>query len=236
MRPGTPRPGECHVWLVPVRPRPGWLGLLDPAEKQRAERLAGRPAGDVHVTSRAAQRLIGSRYLGIAPHEVTVDRACEHCGTAHGKPRLRGGAIDYSASHTEHWLLMAVTGSGLVGADIESPDSITNAEILVRTALTDAEIRTFRRLSTDRRTAWLLRAWTRKEAAMKLTGLGLRASPNQVDVSTPLVRVGDVPRWPDIPIHLRRLGVPDGHVATLASTVPLMTVRRFELPDDVYDG
>jgi phosphopantetheinyl transferase len=233
VRPGTPAPGECHVWLVPVRPRPGWLGLLDPVERQRAERLAGRPAGDVHVTSRAAQRLIGSRYLGVAPDAVTVDRVCGHCGVAHGKPRLRGAAVDYSVSHTERWLLMAVAGSGLLGADIESPDSITNPEILVRTALTDAEIRIFRRLSTARRAAWLLRAWTRKEAAMKLTGLGLRAPPNQVDVSTALVRALDVPRWPDVPIHLRRLVVPDGHVATLAGTVPVLAVRRFELPDDV---
>ena len=219
------------MWLVPVRPRPGWLGLLDPGERLRAERLAGRPAADVHVTSRAAQRLIGSRYLGIAPDEVQVDRDCEHCGAGHGRPRLRGGAIDYSVSHTERWLLMAVVGSGLVGADIESRGSITNPEILVRTALTDLEIRIFHRLSTARRTGWLLRSWTRKEAAMKLTGLGLRASPNQVDVSTPLVQVGDVTRWPDVPIHLRRLVVPDGHAATLATTAPVVTVRRFRLPD-----
>lgn len=223
------------MWLVPVRPRPDWLGLLDPAERLRAERLAGWRAGDVHVTSRAAQRLIGSRYLGVAPDGVQIDRVCEHCGAAHGKPRLRGSAIDYSVSHTEHWLIMAVIGSGQVGADIESQESITHPEILVRTALSEAEIRIFHRLSTARRAAWLLRTWTRKEAAMKLTGLGLRVPPNQVDVSTPLVRVGEVARWPDSPIHLRRLYVPDSHAATLAGTVPMVTVRRFKLPGDVGD-
>jgi len=163
---------------------------------------------------------------------VKADRDCAHCGAPHGKPRLRGSAIDYSVSHTDRWLIMVVTGGGLVGTDIESPDSITDPGILVRTALTAAETRIFHRLPTSRQADWLLRAWTRKEAAMKLTGLGLRASPNQVDVSAPIVRAGDVPRWPDSPIHLVGLDVPNGHVAALATTVRLMALRRFELPDD----
>ncbi|MCX4750452.1 4'-phosphopantetheinyl transferase superfamily protein [Kitasatospora sp. NBC_01287] len=230
--PDVPGAGECHLWLVPVRPRPHWLGLLDPAERLRAERLAGTPAEHVHLTSRAAQRLIGSRYLGVPPHEVTASRDCGHCGAPHGKPRWRAGEVDYSVSHTDRWLILAVTGAGPVGADIESPASITDPAALVRSALTPGEAARFHRLPAARRTAWLLRAWTRKEAAMKLTGLGLRAPPNQLDVRGPTVRAGEVPRWPHGPVHLSALAVPDGHVAALATTTPVTALRRLQLPPD----
>ncbi|WP_194911405.1 4'-phosphopantetheinyl transferase family protein [Catenulispora rubra] len=168
---------------------------------------------------------------------MSFNRECDHCGAPHGKPRLRDSTLDYSVSHTDHWLIMAVAGSGLLGADIESPASITNPDGLATTILTATEAQIYAQLPTTDRTAWLLWAWTRKEAAMKLTGLGLQAPPRQVDVSGPVVRADEVPRWPDRPIHLLGLTVPDVpdvpdlHVAALASTVPVATLRRFALPE-----
>ena len=222
-----------------MRQRPYWLGLLDEQERLRADRLAGTPAGEVYVTSRAVQRLVGSRYLGIPPDEVTTDRDCEHCGAGHGKPRFRAAAVDYSVSHTDDWLLMAVVGTGRVGADIESHTSITDPDALVRTALTPGENQRFHGLPPERRAGWLLHAWTRKEAAMKLTGLGLQAPPNQLDIRNPTVSAGAVPRWPADAIHLYGLDAPNGHAAALATTVPVVAPCWFQLPDgrdELADG
>ncbi|RKN05096.1 4'-phosphopantetheinyl transferase family protein [Streptomyces radicis] len=230
-----PPPGECHLWLAPVRPRAGWLRLLDPAERERADRLDGTPAGEVFVTSRGAQRLVGSRYLGVPPETVRTDRSCPHCvGAAHGRPRFvgpRGAGLDYSVSHTERWLLMAVTGGGLVGVDIEDLAAVPDAGGLARAALTPGERARWAGLPEAERDAWLLSAWTRKEAAMKLTGLGLRASPRGLDVSGPTVAADGVPRWPAGPVRLYSLSAPAGHVAALATTAPLGALRRFALPE-----
>lgn len=227
-------PGECHIWLVPVRTRPDWRTLLSHDEQRRADRLAGTPAAAVFVTSRAAQRLVGSRYLGVAPSEVTIDRDCGHCGVPgvqHGRPVFRAASVDYSVSHTKRWLAMAVTGDGAVGVDIESLAAAPDADGLARATLGARERRRFDCVPAGERTAWLLSAWTRKEAAMKLAGLGLQAPPNRVDVSGPRVWAAGVPRWPAGRIHLYGLGAPEDHVSALATTVPLTTLHRFELPD-----
>ncbi|WP_329048662.1 4'-phosphopantetheinyl transferase superfamily protein [Amycolatopsis sp. NBC_01488] len=220
--------GHVDVWLVPVRPRPEWLGLLDDAERARAARLAATPAGDVFTASRALQRLWGASAVGVPPSEVVIDRSCEHCGDpGHGRPRL-AGAPAFSVSHTGHWLLLAVAGAGIIGADIEDPAAAADPAGLAGVVLSAAEHREFAAADPARRPARLLTAWTRKEAAMKLAGLGLAAAPARVDVRGPQAR-SDVPGWPREPVHLRSLAVPGGHVAALATTVPVRAVHRRDL-------
>jgi 4'-phosphopantetheinyl transferase len=231
----TPVSGECHLWLVPVRHRPGWADLLDQEERERAGRLSGTPAENTFVTSRAAQRLVGARYLGVPPADVRITRECAHCaGSArHGRPRFRGepaGRLEYSVSHTEDWLIIAVTAGGPVGVDIEELTPVLDPGCLARTILTPGELARFETLPEAERSGWLLSAWTRKEAAMKLTGLGLQAPPSLLDVSGTTV-VAALPRWPAGTIHLSSPNAPEGHVSALATTVPPTALRHFRLPE-----
>ncbi|MFE8938667.1 4'-phosphopantetheinyl transferase family protein [Streptomyces sp. NPDC000963] len=237
-RPGIPAPGECHLWHVPVRARPDWYALLDRQERASAARFTRAPARDVFLTSRAAQRLVGAHYLGVPPHAVAVRRDCVHCATEppvpHGRPRFAHGTpppVDYSVSHTEEHLLVAVTGHGVVGVDIEARGSLRNLDVLPGAVLTPAEREHFTALPAHERPDWLLTAWTRKEAAMKLTGLGLRAAPRHLDVRGPRVTAGPVPGWPDTPVHLYALPAPEAHAAALASTVPITDLRTHTLPE-----
>ncbi|MDT0267359.1 4'-phosphopantetheinyl transferase superfamily protein [Streptomyces sp. DSM 44915] len=227
-----PPPGECHLWLVPVRPRAGWLPLLDPAERARAERLAGTPAAAELVTSRAAQRLIGARYLGGPPAAVRTDRSCTHCGArGHGPPRFVGRPdLVHSVAHAGGWLLVAVTGGAPVGVDLEAPGAARDPVGLARASLTPDERRRCAELPAAERPGWLLSAWTRKEAAMKLTGLGLRAAPRLVDVAGPRAVADGVPGWPAGPVLLRDLPLPDGCVGALATTRPVTRLRWRSLP------
>lgn len=226
-------PGQCHLWLVPVRRRPGWLDLLDPEEREQFERRSGSAAADVLVTSRAAQRLVGARYLGVPPAEVAIDRDCAHCGrpgVRHGRPRFRNSDLDYSVSHTGAWVLMAITRTGLVGVDIEDLASAPEPHGMAEAVLTPAERERFDRLAPSAAAQWLVSAWTRKEAAMKLSGLGLAAPPTRLDVSGPTVSATALPRWPDATMHLCAIPAPDNHVAALATTEPGLELRRFTLP------
>jgi 4'-phosphopantetheinyl transferase len=231
-----PVPGEFHTWTVPVRERADWPDLLSKEERRRLDGLVVREARDTFVTSRAAQRLIGARYLGRPPTAVTISRECGYCGAGHGRPRFDGAAIDYSVSHTRDWVLVAVAGAGLVGVDIESPDSCRDTEGLAGVTLTARERERFDALLRAERDGWFLSAWTRKEAAMKLTGLGLAAPPGRLDVIGPILSAGAVPRWPATPIHLYNLAAPGGHASALASTVPLTVLRTFVLPETFPSG
>ncbi|WP_062216654.1 4'-phosphopantetheinyl transferase superfamily protein [Streptomyces sp. NBRC 109706] len=233
-----PSPGECHLWLVAVRPRPEWLPLLDPAERERAGRLAGTGAGAQFVTSRAAQRLIGSRYLGLPPRAVRTDRSCRHCGAAgHGPPRFVGRPdVSHAVSHAGGWLLVAVTAGEPVGVDLEETSGARDLAGLAGTTLTTAEARRYATLPEAERRRWLLSAWTRKEAAMKLTGLGLRVAPRLLDVSGPLAAAEGVAGWPAEPVRLRDLTLPTGYVGALATTGPVRALRRLSLPEPADAG
>lgn len=228
--PGPPAPGEVHTCLVPVRRRPEWLALLDAAESERLARLTAGQARDTFATSRAVQRLIGARYLGLPPAEVRIARDCLHCGGNHGRPRFPGSAVEFSVSHTSEWLLVAVTGAGPVGVDVESTTLDRDVGRMASVALTAAEMERFARLPERMRARWFVRSWTRKEAAMKLVGLGLAAPPGELDVTGRVLSVGEVPRWPDVRIFLHDLPAPPGHAAALASTTEPTAVHALAPP------
>ena len=82
------------------------------------------------------------------------------------------------------------------------------------------------RLPRDDRTGWFYRAWTRKEAAVKLTDHGLRVRLSSVDVTgPPVIATAISPDWPSDPIRLWDLPTPQGYLAALATTVPLRAIR-----------
>jgi 4'-phosphopantetheinyl transferase len=230
---GPPAPGEFHTCLVPVRPRSAWLALLDTEETERLAQLTVGEARDTFATSRAVQRLLGARYLNVPPAEVRVNRGCQYCAGNHGRPRWVGGAVEYSISHTGEWLLAAVAGTGPVGVDVESIALNRDVGRLASVTLTEAEKVRFAQLPERMRARWFVRTWTRKEAAMKLVGLGLAAPPGELDVAGRVLSVGRVPRWPDVQIFLHDLPAPPGHAAALASTIEPTAVRAVSLPQVV---
>jgi 4'-phosphopantetheinyl transferase len=231
----TPERGECHIWTAPVRIRRGWRDVLDAEERQQADRLACSRAAAVFVSSRVLQRVAGSAYLGVPASQVRVDRGCQACasGPPHGRPRFRTGTVDYSVSHTDDWVFLAAVRAGRVGVDLEAPGRPLDPQDLARVILGPREREAFLRVPVSGRAAWLLTCWTRKEAAMKLTGLGLKAPPGQVDVGTETVHAR-VPGWPAEAIYLSALAAPADHTATLATTIPVTTTRWYTL--DSYQG
>lgn len=230
----VPAPRTCDVWLVPVRRRPAWTRLLTVPDR---EHLVGldEQAVDVHLTSRAAQRLILARYLGVPPDEIVVDRVCGRCGDPqHGRPYVPGAALDYSVSHTRAWVLVAVVGDGRVGANLDARPADHDLEDLAAAALTPAERRAWRRLPARERSDALLASWTRKEATAKLTGHGLAIPLRDLDVSGPRPRLltsDPSARLPYPRPYLTHVPAPADHSAALATTTHVDQVRQLRLPD-----
>ncbi|MEU3251182.1 4'-phosphopantetheinyl transferase superfamily protein [Streptomyces sp. NPDC006997] len=224
----APAPGVCDVWLIPIRPRTAWIPLLSPPERDRLTLLgATTPSGASLVTSRAAQRLVLARYLGVPPETVEATRSCGRCGhPSHGRPHVPGAPVDYSVSHSEQWLLIAVVGSGRVGADLDTVGPHRDVEGLARGALTSAEHHAHARLPAEGRRAAFLTAWARKEAAIKLTGHGLAAPPLLVDVRGPRATAPGVPDWPASAPYLTDLPAPPGHAAAVATSAPLTDLHH----------
>ncbi|MFL6164375.1 MAG: 4'-phosphopantetheinyl transferase family protein [Jatrophihabitantaceae bacterium] len=159
------------VWLLRTD-HPGALvdslaGLLDPAERARAEAIDEPVTHTEFVVSHAASRLILGRLLGVPPGSLRWRHGPS------GKPALAEPATDLqvSLSHSDGLAALAVTTGRPVGVDVQRRRSAAG---LVRMAerYYPAEEASFVAQAGDpaelgRRFSTL---WTRKEACAKVGG------------------------------------------------------------------
>lgn len=221
-RGSVPASGQCQLWSVPIGAAAELEYLLDPDELARVERFKVASARDTFTLSRAAQRLVLGHYLAIPLRDVRISRDCKLCGAEHGRPYVEGAPVDFSVSHTTGRLLIAVVSDGAVGVDIETVSPARAAEEMAGHVLGPAEQERFMCLPREARAEAFIRAWTRKEAAAKLTGHGLVASFRRLDVTGETVVASPPPdNWPVTPIYLRDVRAEPDRLIALATTVPI---------------
>jgi 4'-phosphopantetheinyl transferase len=197
-----------HLWQGRARdePDPGELALLSEEERAIAARRPA-PVGTWYAHAHAEVRRILAGYCNADPRELRMGRwPCPRCpDPAHGRPRLlfpRTG-LDFNLSRSGPYWLLAVAAERPVGVDLETAralDDIWNTSLVV---MSRAELRHLASLPDDgTRTAAFYRAWTRKEAVAKASGVGVVADLSTIDVRPHLagpVAVRHVePRGPDL--------------------------------------
>jgi 4'-phosphopantetheinyl transferase len=234
----APGAAACAVWWSPVVPAEELVRLLPPAERDRAAQLAEGPLRDRFVTGRAVVRRLLAVRLGTAAHRVPLDETCHRCGADHGKPVLagpRGRRSGFNLTHTGRWVALALTDGPPVGIDAEvvRDRSAAHTAALLDAALSPAERADHEQRGERQRSTALLRSWTRKEAVLKATGVGLAIAPSELTVSAPsappilLRHPGDLFERPGMAavVQLRDLPAPPSVVASLC----VLSSRRLEV-------
>jgi 4'-phosphopantetheinyl transferase len=141
--------------------------LLDPAQRQRAQRQR-RPSDRDHlVLSYALHRLVLGCVLDQAPADVPLLRDTLGC------PRIDGGALHTSLSHAGDAAAIAVTARGPVGVDLEPASRARELPEIAHSLCHPKETAQLATLPASQRAAWLLALWVRKEAFLKAEGVGL---------------------------------------------------------------
>jgi 4'-phosphopantetheinyl transferase len=141
--------------------------LLDPGQRQRAQRQRRPSDRDNLVLSYALHRLVLGCALDQAPLEVPLVRDALGC------PRLDGIAMHTSLSHAGDAAVIAVTGRGPVGVDLEPASRARQLHEIAHTLCHPDETARLAMLPASQRAAWLLALWVRKEAFLKAEGVGL---------------------------------------------------------------
>src|SRR5262249_40768520 len=151
---------------------PFW-DVLNEEERARGMRFIRPRDRRRFVICRGSVRMILAGYLGISSREI------EFRTGPGGKPGLvvAGGSSEASAwrfnvSHSDDMALLAVGRGRELGVDLERLRSIREAERIVESYFTAAELAQFAGLDPSDRTAAFLRGWTRKEAILKAKGVG----------------------------------------------------------------
>lgn len=119
----------------------------------------------------------GRELLGRMYREATGEKLPEIAVADRGKPYFVTGNLHFSISHTKNRVFCALSDKP-VGLDAEEMDREMNLR-LAEKILSESEKRRWE-ASADKRAA-LLRLWVLKEAAVKLTGEGLRGYPCHTD-------------------------------------------------------
>lgn len=178
-----------------------WWARALPGAPDAVPALARRAVGDIR---------------GVTPGDVVVGRRCPTCGsTAHGAPTTAGAHV--SITRGTGVVAVAVSTVGPVGIDLE------RRRDELWPGFDDVA------LSTDEHVASAedrLRAWVRKEAVLKASGLGLALDPRRV-----VLRGGQVVDAPaevpacdlhdvDLAGHLGAVAVPVGAAFAIREVTP----------------
>ncbi len=173
---GTPTTGAAiiELWDLHVETsgsqRLADDGILDPAERVRAERFRFEKDRALFVTCRAALRRILARRLHVRPADVPLRT------DPLGKPVVANADFHFNVSHAGERGLIVVCPRP-VGVDIESLRPVEDAEAISRRFFTSAEQAAVLRNRDERVIARrFLMCWTLKEALLKARGVGLSGS------------------------------------------------------------
>lgn len=151
------------------------------------------------VVARAALRIALGRYLDRPPASLELRRGLQ------GKPELVGAAseapIHFNLARSEDLCLIAIATGGPVGIDVEAIRPFPELERLVAARFEPEEAAGVLGLTGPARLRAFYRCWTRKEASLKASGIGLAAG---------------LGARPDPDLALVDLDLPEGFAGALA--------------------
>ena len=152
-----------------------FASILPADERECARRYHRREDQERFVITRALTRHICAAYAGLEPHAVMFRR------TSFGKPYLATEErachrkIEFNVSHSGDCVLIAWTGGGRVGVDVEAVEPyrrVSSTEI-ASSAFSADECAVLSSVTAEETAATFYRIWVRKEAVLKAEGCGV---------------------------------------------------------------
>jgi 4'-phosphopantetheinyl transferase len=193
---------EIHVWQAGLDREAAELGQLEatlsPDETARADRFHFANDRSRFVAARGLLRELLGAYLQQSPAGL------EFSYGQHGKPALSGtsasGELCFNLSHSSGLAVYAIARSRTLGIDVEHLRADSAGEDIARRYFSGREVSDLQTLAADERVEGFFRCWTRKEAYLKATGMGLQIPLDSFSVSLlpgqPAEFLGGVdPRW-----------------------------------------
>ena len=176
-------PFDIHVWLFHVNTTPPsikrFYPLLDVTEKERSERFVHFMHRKRFIAAHGFMRSVLALYTQCPAENLTFDKG------EHGKPFLVGHSdCHFNLSHAQDIAMLAVAKQA-TGVDVEYSLRKNDWQKIMQRFFTESEQKKILALEPSQQQRAFFSVWTRKEAHMKVTGLGLHLAPGQFSVSVP---------------------------------------------------
>lgn len=211
-----PNRNQLSLWLGNLEASEENLNLfssyLSPNESERAQKYKRKQDVLRCIIARGTVRSVLSSMLSEKQDEIRI--ACNE----HGKPILSDHpTLQFNLSHSGDQMLLGVSHTVQLGVDIEFIDKTTNVMQIAKRHYAEAECQSLEGCDDNSRAAEFFEIWTRKEAYIKATGLGLGHMLNKLP--TPAQAVAD--RW-----VVENIATTDGYSAAFAA-------QKHTLEDDL---
>jgi 4'-phosphopantetheinyl transferase len=222
---------DIHVWQAALDREENFLrqaeATLSPEEKARADRFHFANDRNRFVAARGLLRELLGRYLQQAP------AALEFSYGQHGKPALSereaSSGLCFNLSHSAGLAVYAIAKGRNLGIDVEHVQPESAGDDIAQHYFSARELSDLRTLPPEARVAGFFHCWTRKEAYLKATGMGLQIPLDSFSVSLspekPAQFLGGVdPRW-----HMAALRPADGYVAAVVYDGAPCSIKYFSV-------
>ena len=178
----APSDGRVHAWYAPLDRldpfRSAWVEHLDPNERDRAERFRFARDRRRFELAHGLLRTILGHYLGRPPRSLAFERG------PHGKPALTTGGLEFNLSDTKDAVLVGISSGQAIGADIETSDREVDHLAVGDHYFIPDEMEAIRAAGEGSKERFLL-YWTRKEAILKASGVGIMEDLRSLRVDLP---------------------------------------------------
>jgi len=178
-----PSPTAVDVWHLSLADLSGTathlLTYLSDSEKQRAARFVFEQDRCRFIVCRALLRGVLAKTLNLSPEAIHFEYGRK------GKPQLDNNPLFFNLSHSSDQACIVTCRDTAVGVDVERirPPTRHTWVDLAQRFFSPAEIAELNALPNPQQSDAFFTCWTRKEAYLKLHGLGLALPLNQFSVS-----------------------------------------------------
>jgi 4'-phosphopantetheinyl transferase len=166
---------EIHLWRsrldLPATQLERLYSSLCEDERIRAQRFHFERDRNAFIAARGKLRAILGCYLDWEPAAIAFSYSSK------GKPALiqetDSPSLEFNLSHSHSLALYSITRDRRIGIDLEFLRPLPNASALAQRFFSPQEYALLTSLPTDLQQIAFFKGWTRKEAYLKATGVGL---------------------------------------------------------------
>lgn len=144
---------------------PRYRELLDPSEIERATRFRFEVDRERFIIAHGSLRSLLGEQLSEDPARIQLERG------PYGKPFVPGSELRFNLSDTKDAMLVGITKGQEIGVDIETMQRRVDHLAVSEHYFTPEEVEAIA-LSSDTKRRFL-EYWTRKEAVLKASGVGI---------------------------------------------------------------
>jgi len=204
---------------------PAFRELLDEREQERAARFRFEVDRERFIIAHGLLRTLLGEQLGEHPGELHIARG------PYGKPYIAGSDLSFNLSDTKDALLIAIGNGGEIGVDIETMARTVDHMAVGEHYFTPGEVRDIAASANAKRR--FLEFWTRKEAVLKASGVGIMddlrvlrvdGAVNAMTITHEAFVQHAAERY-----HLHTWHLGEDHILSVAQEGPLNEVRLMHL-------